>query len=156
MSAITSTVPFLLKIDTLPSAESCTSTLFGVAGAPGNQLRFEASGRSAASVGHSVRKLAAVPLTVVTFIAIALAVDGTMHPSPLVPCTSTSIAVSGPIGADTGPMLSSPGRVSINRHGTIGTNADWTPLPAPETNCAPAKAATTRPPTAAKPYARFI
>jgi hypothetical protein len=48
------TSPARLNARNAPSTESCTSTLFGVGGAPATQFRLEASGRGA-SAGQIVR-----------------------------------------------------------------------------------------------------
>jgi hypothetical protein len=51
---MTLTAPAKLNRLNSPAVESFTSTLFGVAGAPGGQLRFDVVGR-VASAGQIVR-----------------------------------------------------------------------------------------------------
>ena len=123
---------------------SRTSTLFGVGGAPAAQFRLEASGRGA-SDGQIVRKLAAVPPTAVTFMATAVASEGTPQ-FPFWPCTICTITPPGPIAVATGPTLSSPGLVSNKRQGGTGTSDDGAASLAPRTT---GTTPTVIPPTAA-------
>jgi hypothetical protein len=62
-------------------------------------------------------------LTKVTFIDTAVADEGIVH-LPLVPHTNGAYVSAPAIGVDRGPTLIEPGRVSISRHGVIGTNDD--------------------------------
>jgi hypothetical protein len=126
-----------------PSAESLTSTLFGVGGEPATQLRLELSGR-AMSDGQMVRKLDEVPPIAVTFIATAVAVAGIVQ-FPFVPRTGWTMIPPAGIGVDLVPTLSAPGRVSNSRQGSVGTSTDATP-PVPAMTCT---APIVIPPTAA-------
>ena len=60
MSAITFTVPFLLKNETRPSADNALVTAFGVAPCAARQFRFDADGTLDASAGNTVRNPPAV------------------------------------------------------------------------------------------------
>ena len=66
---------------------------------------------------------ATVGLTKVTFIDTAVADEGIVH-LPLVPHTNGAYVCPPGIGVARGPTLIAPGRVSISRHGVIGTNDD--------------------------------
>ena len=139
-----STLPLRLNRLIDPSADSLTSTLFGVGGAPAIQLRLELSGRGE-SAGQMVRKLAAVPPTAVTFIATAVAVVGIVQ-LPFVPWTRCVITPPAGIGIALVPMLSPPGRVSNKRHGSTGMSTEAVPPEPPaDTWIAPIEI----PPTAA-------
>src|SRR6476661_8401755 len=111
----------------LPSADSLTSTLLGVGGEPGTQLRFEAKGRGETSDGQIVRKLPAVPPTAVTFIATAVASAGMLQ-RPLAPRTGCVYVSPGLSGVAREPTVSGAGRKSNNLHGEIGTNASLSPV----------------------------
>src|SRR5882672_5849235 len=101
----------------LPSAtDNLTSTLLGVGGEPGTQLRLEANGRGETSDGQMVRKLPAVPPTAVTFIATAVASAG-MSQRPLAPRTACVYVSPAPSGVARGPTVSGAGRRSNNLHG---------------------------------------
>src|SRR5215218_1725889 len=147
MSTTTLTLPAWLYSETLPSADSLTSTLLGTGAAPAVQLRFDASGRSA-SAGKSVRKLAAVPLTAVTLAAMPVAVAGIVQ-LPLVPHTEAVNVLSAAIGVERPPTLSGAGRVSSRRHGTIDTSAEGAELlpPLPNATDVPPMLAATMPPS---------
>ena len=129
------TSPARLNTRNAPSTDSWTSTLFGVGGAPATQFRLEANGR-AASAGHTVRKLEAVPPTAVTFIATAVAEPG-IEQLPLAPCTRSRSSPPGPTGVATSPTVSGAGRVSTSRQGGIGTRTDGCPPSCPNTLTAP-------------------
>jgi hypothetical protein len=119
------TVPLRLNRLISPVADSFTSTLFGVGGAPATQFRLELRGRGL-SDGHTVKKLDDVPPIAVTFIATAVAVDGIVQ-LPFVPCTCCVMMPPAGIGVERGPTLSAPGRVSNKRQGDIGTSTEATP-----------------------------
>jgi hypothetical protein len=107
-----------------PVAESDTLTWFAFGGSPATQFWFEDSGRVAPD-GNTVRKLLTVPLTVVTFAAIPVAVFGIVQ-LPLVPHTA-NVAVSPPAsGVERLPTVS-VARVSSKRHGTMGTIEETSP-----------------------------
>jgi hypothetical protein len=146
----------MLYRESLPSLESLTVTLLAVGAAPAVQFRFDASGRSA-SAGKRVRKLAAVPLTAVTLASIPVAEVGTVQ-CPLVPQTSVVYVLFAPSGVARGPTLSVPGRVSISRHGTIGTSteADELPPPLPNATDVPPMLAATMPPSTITRCALFM
>jgi hypothetical protein len=82
----------------------------------------------------------------VTFIVTAVASDG-MVQLPLVPVICTVCTPVGPIGVERGPMVSGAGRVSVTRHGVIGTNTDVTPDDAAALTTAPMASAAIRTPT---------
>ena len=61
--------------------------------------------------------------TAAMLLAMPVAVEG-IEQLPLVPVTWNITPRAGPIGVLRNPTLSSAGRVSASRHGTIGTNVD--------------------------------
>ena len=124
MSKITSTDPCSLNTLILPSVESPTLTWLGVGGLPATQFRFDAFGNDA-SAGNTVRKLVAVPLTVVRLETIPVAVVGIVQ-LPFVPHTAKVASSSAPIGVERLPTVFAA-RVSNNRHGTIGTTEETSP-----------------------------
>ena len=122
---ITSIEPPLLKAAMAPPAESATFTAFGVGGLVGVQLRFEAVGRGDTSAGYTVRYDAAVGFTMVTFVLMAVALEG-MVQLPLVPLTANGTDSPAPLAPLRVPTCSLPARVSARRHGAIDTYDDAT------------------------------
>src|SRR3954471_5677409 len=113
MSATTSTVPPLLKNETLPSADRSTVTAFGTGFWPPTKLRLEATG-CGASDGKTVRNESAVGLTAVTLSDTAVASTGIVQ-LPLVPVIAIVCVSAAPIGFERAPTVCGAGRVSITR-----------------------------------------
>ena len=123
-------------------------TAFGVGACPATQFKFDVNGRGA-SGGNTVRYELAVGLMIATEIDTPVAPAGIVQ-FPFVPHTGTTYVSPAPIGVDRDPMLSTPERVSNNRHGVIGTNDDAFDDPAAEAvnNPPPATNTATTTPTA--------
>src|SRR5688500_10410774 len=94
-------------------------TAFEVGGSPPSQLALAASGLGA-SDGNTVRNESAVGEMIATFITRPTASAGVVQ-LPFVPRTVTASVSFGPRGVARVPTLSDAGRVSISRHGMIGT-----------------------------------
>src|SRR5688500_14494477 len=119
------TVPLRLKKLTRPSLETSVVTALLSGGSPAVQFRFAAVGRGTPA-GKTVRNELAVGAIAATLRTSATASAGIVQ-FPCAPCTAIVCVSLVPIGVERAPTVSGADRVSMIRHGVIGTNTAFSP-----------------------------